>query len=167
MKNIIFLLTVLFLSNNIANAEVKDSDVADLFDQWNKALQTQDPATVTALYADDAILLPTVSNVVRSGHELIKDYFVDFLKLKPQGRIIERFIDIINDNTVADNGVYEFTLIKNGKAEEVMARYSFIYKKINGKWMILVHHSSLMPESSESKYRWYNLGHWLRLLTSD
>ena len=55
-----------------------------------------------------------------------KDYFVDFLKLKPQGRIVERFIDTINDNTVADNGVYEFTLIKNGKAEEVMARYSFI-----------------------------------------
>ena len=67
MKNIILLLIVLFLSKNIANAEVKDSDVADLFDQWNKALQTQDPATVTALYADDAILLPTVSNVVRSG----------------------------------------------------------------------------------------------------
>ena len=111
-------------------------------------------------------MLPTASNEVRSSHAQIEDYFVTFLKFKPQVKIIERHIDIINKDTVSDNGVYEFTLIKDGKAVDVMARYSLINKNINGKWLIIVHHSSEMPESSESEYRWYNPSHWLRLLCS-
>ena len=39
-------------------------EVVGLFDTWNAALATLDPDSVTALYADDAVLLPTVSNQV-------------------------------------------------------------------------------------------------------
>ena len=44
-------------------------EVVGLFDTWNAALATLDPDSVTALYADDAVLLPTVSNQVRHNHE--------------------------------------------------------------------------------------------------
>ena len=40
---------------------MNDADVLGLFDQWNTALSTLNPDTVTALYADNAVLLPTVS----------------------------------------------------------------------------------------------------------
>ena len=43
-------------------------EVADQFDRWNSALQTGDPETVASLYADDGVLLPTVSNKVRTDH---------------------------------------------------------------------------------------------------
>ena len=51
-----------------------------LFDQWNNAIETKDPDTVTELYADDAILLPTLSNTICNSHEKIKNYFISFLK---------------------------------------------------------------------------------------
>ena len=42
--------------------------VAAQFDRWNSALQTGDPEVVASLYADDGVLLPTVSNKVRTDH---------------------------------------------------------------------------------------------------
>ena len=42
--------------------------LAAQFDRWNSALQTGDPETVASLYADDGVLLPTVSNQVRTNH---------------------------------------------------------------------------------------------------
>lgn len=40
--------------------------IASLFDDWNQALATKDPEKVASLYAHDAVLLPTVSNEVRT-----------------------------------------------------------------------------------------------------
>lgn len=40
-------------------------DIIQLFSNWNDAIQTGDPDKVTAMYADNAVLLPTVSNQVR------------------------------------------------------------------------------------------------------
>ena len=54
---------------------MEKGEITVLFDQWNSALQTGDPKQVAALYATDAILLPTVSNKVRHNHEEIEDYF--------------------------------------------------------------------------------------------
>ena len=39
--------------------------VAQLFDQWNFAMRSGDPDQVTALYSNDALLLPTLSSEPR------------------------------------------------------------------------------------------------------
>ena len=62
-------------------------EIAALFDRWNASLATLDPDKMAALYAPDAVLLPTVSNKPRTNHEEIRDYFVHFLEKKPQGKI--------------------------------------------------------------------------------
>jgi len=51
---------------------VTSDEIGALFDQWNEALQTRDPDKVTSLYADDAVLLPTLSNSVRHNHTEIR-----------------------------------------------------------------------------------------------
>src|SRR6266705_1559019 len=84
-------------------------DIAALFDRWNAALATLDPDKVVALYAPDAVLLPTVSNKPRTNHEEIRDYFVHFLEKKPQGKIDFRIIKI-GCNSALDTGLYTFTL---------------------------------------------------------
>ena len=122
---------------------MNDADVLGLFDQWNTALSTLNPDTVTALYADNAVLLPTVSNQVRHNHEEIRDYFVGFLQKSPQGVVDEFNVNILSDTHVTNSGVYTFTF---GDGSKVSARFSYLYMASDDGWKILQHHSSAMPE---------------------
>ena len=122
---------------------MKEADVLGLFDQWNTALSTLNPDTVTALYADHAVLLPTVSNQVRHNHEEIRDYFVGFLQKSPQGVVDEFNVNILSDTHATNSGVYTFTF---GDGSKVSARFSYLYVASNDGWKILQHHSSAMPE---------------------
>ena len=122
---------------------MKEADVLGLFDQWNTALSTLNPDTVTALYADNAVLLPTVSNQVRHNHEEIRDYFVGFLQKSPQGVIDEFNVNILSDTHATNSGVYTFTF---GDGSKVSARFSYLYVASDDGWKILQHHSSAMPE---------------------
>jgi len=122
---------------------MNDADVLGLFDQWNTALSTLNPDTVTALYADNAVLLPTFSNQVRHNHEEIRDYFVGFLQKSPQGVVDEFNVNILSDTHVTNSGVYTFTF---GDGSKVSARFSYLYVASDDGWKILQHHSSAMPE---------------------
>ena len=121
-----------------------EADIAALFDRWNQALQTGDPAKVVALYAEKSILLPTLSNKPRLSASEKEDYFHHFLENRPSARIDMREIEIGPDMAV-DSGIYTFTFAKTG--EVVTGRYSFTYKWNGSKWLIVSHHSSLMPET--------------------
>ena len=120
----------------------KEEDILDLFDQWNKALQTGIPEKVVSLYERDAILLPTLSNNVRHSHDEIKDYFVHFLAKDPVGNIDESNIRIFDDIAI-NSGIYTFSF-KDGSSAQ--ARFTFVYRKNNEAWKIIEHHSSLLPE---------------------
>ncbi|HHT01016.1 MAG TPA: SgcJ/EcaC family oxidoreductase [Thiomicrospira sp.] len=118
----------------------------ELFKKWNDALQTGNAKNVAALYAEDAVLLPTVSNLPRTTPAEIEDYFNHFLEKKPFGIVKDRNIKK-GCNKLTDAGVYDFEVISNGKKEIVPARYTFVYKYRNNDWKIVHHHSSMMPES--------------------
>ncbi|MEU8989482.1 SgcJ/EcaC family oxidoreductase [Streptomyces sp. NPDC048558] len=122
--------------------------IAGLFDQWNRTLQTGDPEKVADLYASDAVLLPTVSDQVRADHAAIVDYFEHFLANKPVGKKIETHINVLDNNSVIDAGTYQFTLTdpETGEKSVVKARYTYAYEKRGGEWLIVNHHSSKMPE---------------------
>ncbi|WP_425246047.1 SgcJ/EcaC family oxidoreductase [Streptomyces sp. NEAU-NA10] len=122
--------------------------IAGLFDTWNAALRTGDAEKVADLYAKDAVLLPTVSNKVRTDRAGIVDYFEHFLQNKPVGKKIETHVNVLDHNSALDAGVYEFTLTdpETGKKRVVEARYTYEYEKRGGTWKIVNHHSSAMPE---------------------
>ena len=90
---------------------VTDRQIAALFDRWNASLATGDPDKVIANYASDGVLLPTVSNQPRTNLVEIRDYFVKFLKSKPQGTIDQRIIKI-GCNIAQDVGTYTFNTHK-------------------------------------------------------
>jgi uncharacterized protein (TIGR02246 family) len=122
---------------------ITEDEVKGLFDLWNKALGTEDPAKVAARYAKKGVLLPTVSDVPRTDYNGILDYFVHFLAKKPQGTILESYVTI-GHNTCQDVGIYEFKMGTTG--DVIKGRYSFVYVYEDGEWMISHHHSSVMPE---------------------
>lgn len=122
------------------------ADIANQFGIWNAALATGDPNKVADLYAPDAVLLPTVSNKVRTNRAEIVDYFVQFLASKPSGKIEQEVINVLDPDTAINTGVYRFTLTKDGQQQQVQARYTYVYEYRGGKWLIVNHHSSAMPE---------------------
>ena len=128
----------------------ESTEVARLFDDWNVALLSRDPARVAALYAEDAILLPTVSNNVCHNRAEIEGYFVDFMKRSPVGKIIESNVMLMGDVAI-HSGLYCFTLTECDNVNTVPARFSFVYRKIGGEWQIVEHHSSQMPESTATQ----------------
>jgi len=132
------------MPEEVSGKAITEPEVKNLFHLWNDALATLDPDAVAARYSKNALLLPTVSDVPRDTDELINDYFVGFLKKKPQGKIIESFVQIGN-NICQDNGIYEFTMGATG--DVIRGRYTFVYVHEDGQWKISHHHSSVMPEA--------------------
>lgn len=116
----------------------------ELFEHWNAALQTGDADRVTACYAEDAVLLPTVSNVPRTSPTEIRDYFLHFLEKQPVGRIDQRNVKF-GCNKLTDAGTYTFRVRDGDETREVPARYTFVYEHRDGVWKIVHHHSSMMP----------------------
>lgn len=116
---------VVVLSQPITKAEVRG-----LFDLWNDALHTLDPATVAKRYAKEGVLLPTLSDVPRTDFEGIKDYFVHFLAKKPDGKIIEGEI-FVGNNWAQDAGIYEFTFEDGSKVSSPFIHIRLRRRKVD------------------------------------
>ena len=117
------------------------SEIAKLFDEWNTAIQTGDPDRVVALYSFNGILIPTLSNDVRSTHAEIRAYFVDFLKKKPRAVLNESYVRAYEDAGL-NSGIYSFYF--GSDTTPTQARYSYVYEWHGDRWLIVEHHSSLL-----------------------
>ena len=119
-----------------------DIEIQKQFELWNSAILSGDPKRVTALYDENAILLPTISNKVRHSHSEIEDYFRQFLSKGPKGEVDESNPRLFGDVAI-NSGLYKFSF-DNG--EVVRARFTFVYRRAHDRWKIVEHHSSVMPE---------------------
>jgi uncharacterized protein (TIGR02246 family) len=121
-------------------------EICALFRAWNAALQTGDADEVVALYAPDAVLLPTFSNAVRTTDDERRDYFARFLRRRPSATLEEAHARAFGEVAIL-SGVYAFTFAA-GPLHEARARFTFAYRRIAGQWRIVEHHSSAMPEQA-------------------
>jgi uncharacterized protein (TIGR02246 family) len=119
-----------------------EKKIAALFDRWNASLESGDPRTVAANYAEDAILLPAVSEQPRLSPAEIEDYFEHVLPDQPSGKVDLRRI-YLGCNVAVDAGLYTFTFGKTGQV--IPARYVFTYRWDGERWLITSHHSSTYP----------------------
>ena len=123
----------------------RTAEIAAQFDRWNEALESGDPRRVAALYAPDAVLVPTMSNMIRRNAPAIIEYFMAFKKRAPRGRIHDSHIRDMGDYAI-HSGVYVFTLTNEAGVADVPARFTFVYERHQGDWRIIEHHSSYMPD---------------------
>nr|WP_314442222.1 SgcJ/EcaC family oxidoreductase [uncultured Sphingomonas sp.] len=128
-------------------ASASKSEIERQFDRFAGALATHDPDKVTALFASDAVLLPTLSNTPRTDPAAVRDYFVHFIAKSPVVRVDSSTVRV-GCNIAERVGTWTWTLTdpQTGAKSEAAARYSFIYRHEGGQWRIDHLHSSLMPE---------------------
>ena len=124
-------------------------DVAAAMNMWRDNLaasSSEKPDKVVSLYGEDAVLWGTLSPTLRATPALIREYFVNAYKALPNLTVTFKDPHIrIYGNVAINSGYYTFSYMKDGKPTDLPARYSFVYVKRGGKWVIVDHHSSVMP----------------------
>jgi hypothetical protein len=124
-------------------------EILAAMDQWIDAVTrgvSDAPDRALELYAPEAVLWATFSPHIRATPVQIRDYFAQFTALSNlKATVTDPHIRIYGDVAV-NSGGYTFQYEKDGELHTVPARYSFTYVKKPEGWMIVDHHSSLVPE---------------------
>ena len=129
----------------LVNENVNDEIEMALMN-WLNTLADGDAVNMSDLYLDNGILLGTVAKEIKQGREQIQEYFEMFLKKSPIGSIDTFILQNFGDVCISD-GTYTFEIDgEGGNRESVAARYTYVWKKENEKWMIATHHSSVNPK---------------------
>lgn len=128
------------------SAAAERAEVKAAFAAWRAVLSGGKAAPVVALYAKDAVLLATLANKPILDQAGRTAYFTT-LTAKPQlkATVNEEFVRLLDEDDAVISGVYTFSFEDAGKPVSIPARYTFVFKKLNGSWMIVEHHSSKMP----------------------
>ena len=123
----------------------RSRDVAAATAAWVAAYNTRDPARITALYDPEAVLWGTTSPTIRRGPAAVADYFKDAAK-RPDARvaIADQNVRVIGDVAI-NSGSYSFTDFREGKNVTSPARFTFVFRYRDGRWLIADHHSSRTP----------------------
>lgn len=117
--------------------------------RWAEVVSSGHLEDLLALYASDAILVPTMADEVGGRADERRAYFESFLANPNLRCRIDTLRKRISHKlgTVVVGGHYTFTY-GHGDAEQTLpARYLFTFEEIDGAWLITGHHSSRMPSS--------------------
>lgn len=118
--------------------------------RWAEVISSGRLEDLLALYAADAILVPTMEDEVGGHADERRAYFEGFLSNPGLRCRIDSLRKRISHKlgTVVVGGHYTFTFLRGGQERIVPARYLFTFEEIDGDWLITGHHSSMMPSSN-------------------
>ena len=148
MKPALALLTSLLVlaSGSVTSAGPKE-DVASATQAWIDAMTSHDPERVVALYDPEAVLWGTRSPTLRDTPGTVRDYFDTLKTVPPSYKVVlgEQRIRIYGEIAI-NTGTYTFSEVRDGNAISRPARFSFVYRNRDGRWLIVDHHSSAVPQ---------------------
>ena len=146
MTRIKTILLCMLLATSISTLADDKTDVAQATQAWIDAMTAHDPDRVLALYSADAVLWGTRSPTIRTNREKVSEYF-GILKTVPasyKATLGEQHIRVYGDMAI-NSGSYTFSQVEDGKEAPRPARFSMVFRKIGGQWLIVDHHSSAVP----------------------
>jgi uncharacterized protein (TIGR02246 family) len=121
-------------------------EVAAATRAWIEAVNSHDPGRVVTLYDPEAVLWGAQSPVLRDSPAAIRDYFEILRTFPPWYKAVlgEQRIRVYGD-IAFNSGTYHFS---GGRDDTLMSwpvRFSLVYWKQNGRWLIVEHHASVAP----------------------
>lgn len=123
-----------------------NEEIAAAVGKWTTIFVDDNPDAILALYDDAGVLWGTLSPTLLVGKPAIRGYFERAFKALPGHKVVfgEQVIRVYGD-TAINSGYYTFSFVRDGQPQSIPARFSFVYRKRDGNWMIVDHHSSAMP----------------------
>ena len=124
-----------------------ETAVLEALQQWVSTINSRQPNAFSRLYSEDAVFLPTLSQTHIRGNMDYTTYFSRLLgKSGFRVDILELDLQMLGDVGVCSgvcSGVYDFAL--RGDDTRLEARFSMVFQRINGVYLIVNHHSSQVP----------------------
>ena len=120
-------------------------DLIQALEDWKDAYNSRDPRRLQQLYAPGALITDDEYSAVPLSGGALPDFF-DQMAQRPTARMRWMIGNLqLFGETAVRSGEYEFTEQADGQPKTRPARYSFAYQRINGRWLILLQHSTLRP----------------------
>jgi uncharacterized protein (TIGR02246 family) len=133
-----------------------EDEVHARFEEWIKTYNTNDADRLSQLYDQNARLLATGgSEKPIDGRDAIRAYFAPNFKRGPQSIVFDHddTTNVFSDVGI-ETGYYHFNVNDaEGKSVSLPSRYTFIFAKKNGTWVIVHHHSSRVPALTPTSAR--------------
>jgi uncharacterized protein (TIGR02246 family) len=114
---------------------------------WIDAANSHNPERVVALYDPEAVSWGTGSPTLRDSPASVREYFFKTLPtFPPEFKVLlgKQRIRVFGDIAI-NTGTYSFSNVRDGKLTNRPARFSFVYRNRDGRWLIVDHHSSAVP----------------------
>ena len=148
MRIIFALLAAWFLfgCQAVPAPETSKAEIAEVTQKWIEGMSRHDLDGVVALYDPEAALWGTRSPTLRDNPAKVREYFKLLDTVPPTYKAVlgEQRIRVY-DHIAINTGTYTFSEMRDGKEIIRPARFSFVYRYANGRWLIIDHHSSAMP----------------------
>ena len=147
-----FTVSFLLVVSSTVLADTND-DIKAKAQKWLDTISTtkRDADAMAKLYATDAVFWGTSSSVIRTTPELVREYFAAGAERAAKRQAFKvtieepRQIQIYGDIAIM-SGRYVVHITEDGKTRTVPLRFTFVYAKRDGEWIIVNHHSSRMPK---------------------
>lgn len=150
MKRIAAFLFALFIAGcaTIGPASVSataEKEVLAATDSWRAAYDSRDAARINATYGRGAVFWGTTMKSIATSPEAIAEYFKDVAS-RPNARVVftEQNVRVLGD-VAFNSGAYTFKDNRDGKEIINPSRFSMVFERRGGAWVLLHHHSSRMP----------------------
>ena len=124
-------------------------EVAQSVEEWFQAFHAGNAEALGAMYAEDAQLFAALSPFRADGRGAIQAFWAGFFQAFPTRRVVIRQDSTQFYGTTAVSAGY-FTLTqvdRAGQARTAHGRYSLVRVKQGDRWLVVSHHTSLLPAS--------------------
>ena len=130
----------------LTDGALQREEIAAATAAWRAAYDSRDAARIASHYALDAVLWGTSAKTIAAAPTSIANYFKD-AAARPNARVVfgEQHVRVYGE-LAANTGYYTFTDIRDGKDTSLPARFSLLFRRQAGKWLIVDHHSSRLPQ---------------------
>ncbi len=113
--------------------------------RWIDAFNRKSATDIVALYATDAVFFGTSSPVLRDTPALVRDYFKALPTMGDATISIgDQRVQVFGDVAI-HSGYYTRTSMQGATPVHNPARFTFVYTRRDGRWLIVNHHSSALP----------------------
>lgn len=123
--------------------EASNTEILAASQAWADAFNACDVPRIVALYDREAAVWGTTAQAIASTPEAVRQYFsgVCSAPVKAKVEFGAQLVRVRGDSAL-NSGSYTFVGPKGG---QFPARFSFAYRRVDGRWLIVDFHSSFRP----------------------